>query len=116
VQGLVELAHTAGIAPKAPPALLASGIDFVLEGLYAMKKMIRAVDTVLAFQHKRIYMFSYNDKGMAKEIGERIKAKLTQGDYIAKGTGVEFKTYSFPKDARTQEDFLKGCRVFLKED
>jgi signal transduction histidine kinase len=84
--------------------------------LNAMKKMIRAVDTVLAFQHKRIYMFSYNDKGMAKEIGERIKAKLTQGADIAKGTGVEFKTYSFPKDARTQEDFLKGCRLFLKED
>jgi signal transduction histidine kinase len=84
--------------------------------LYALKKMIRAVDTVLAFQHKRVYMFSYNDKGMAKEIGERIKVKLTQGAYIAKGTGVEFKTYSFPKDARTQDDFLKGCRLFLKDD
>ena len=35
VQGLVELAHAAGIPAKASPQLLASGIDFVLEGLYA---------------------------------------------------------------------------------
>jgi len=42
VQGLVELAHAAGIPAKAPPALLASGVDFVLEGLYAMKKIGRS--------------------------------------------------------------------------
>jgi magnesium chelatase subunit I len=41
VQGLVELAHAAGIPPKAAPQLLASGIDFVLEGLYALKKISR---------------------------------------------------------------------------
>jgi magnesium chelatase subunit I len=41
VQGLVELAHSAGIPHKASPQLLASGIDFVLEGLYAMKKISR---------------------------------------------------------------------------
>src|SRR5688572_1743473 len=41
VQGLVELAHAAGIPPKAPAGLLASGVDFVLEGLYAMKKIGR---------------------------------------------------------------------------
>src|SRR6185295_15796659 len=41
VQGLLELAHAAGIPPKAAPQLLASGIDFVLEGLYAMKKISR---------------------------------------------------------------------------
>jgi magnesium chelatase subunit I len=41
VQGLVELAHAAGVAPDAPPSLLASGIDFVLEGLYALKKINR---------------------------------------------------------------------------
>jgi magnesium chelatase subunit I len=44
VQGLVELAHAAGIPSKAPPALLASGVDFVLEGLYAMKKIGRSED------------------------------------------------------------------------
>jgi magnesium chelatase subunit I len=42
VQGLVELAHAAGIPAKASPQLLASGVDFVLEGLYAMKKIGRS--------------------------------------------------------------------------
>jgi magnesium chelatase subunit I len=42
VQGLVELAHAAGIPKKASPQLLASGVDFVLEGLYAMKKIGRS--------------------------------------------------------------------------
>jgi magnesium chelatase subunit I len=42
VQGLVELAHAAGIPAKASPALLASGVDFVLEGLYALKKIGRS--------------------------------------------------------------------------
>jgi magnesium chelatase subunit I len=41
VQGLVELAYAAGIPQKASPQLLASGVDFVLEGLYAMKKISR---------------------------------------------------------------------------
>jgi magnesium chelatase subunit I len=44
VQGLVELAHAAGIPAKSSPQLLASGIDFVLEGLYAMKKIGRSDD------------------------------------------------------------------------
>jgi magnesium chelatase subunit I len=42
VQGLVDLAHAAGIPQDASPQLLASGIDFVLEGLYAMKKIGRS--------------------------------------------------------------------------
>src|SRR5436853_466584 len=42
VQGLVELAHAAGVKPDASPALLAAGIDFVLEGLYALKKIGRS--------------------------------------------------------------------------
>ena len=41
VQGLIELAHRAGIAPDAPAPLLAAGIDFVLEGLYSQKKIGR---------------------------------------------------------------------------
>jgi magnesium chelatase subunit I len=41
VQGLVELAHRAGIAPDAPVPMLAAGIDFVLEGLYSQKKISR---------------------------------------------------------------------------
>jgi magnesium chelatase subunit I len=42
VQGLHDLAHAAGIPKKASPELLASGIDFVLEGLYALKKIGRS--------------------------------------------------------------------------
>ena len=42
VQGLVELAHLAGIPPKAPAQLMAAGVDFVLEGLYALKKISRS--------------------------------------------------------------------------
>jgi len=42
VQGLVELAHAAGIPQPASAPLLASGVDFVLEGLYATKKISRS--------------------------------------------------------------------------
>ena len=42
VQGLRELAQAAGIPAEAPAPLLASGIDFVLEGLFAMKKISRS--------------------------------------------------------------------------
>ena len=44
VQGLVELAHTAGIPRNASKPLLAAGIDFALEGLYALKKISRSDD------------------------------------------------------------------------
>jgi magnesium chelatase subunit I len=42
VQGLVELAFAAGIPTQASGPMLASGIDFVLEGLYATKKISRS--------------------------------------------------------------------------
>jgi magnesium chelatase subunit I len=42
VQGLVELTRAAGIPKNASPSMLASGIDFVLEGLYATKKISRS--------------------------------------------------------------------------
>jgi magnesium chelatase subunit I len=42
VQGLVELAYAAGVPTQASDPLLASGIDFVLEGLYAIKKISRS--------------------------------------------------------------------------
>ena len=42
VQGLIELAHAAGVPKEASPQLLASGVDFVLEGLYALKKIGRS--------------------------------------------------------------------------
>jgi magnesium chelatase subunit I len=42
VQGLVELAFAAGVPRQCSEPLLASGIDFVLEGLYATKKISRS--------------------------------------------------------------------------
>jgi magnesium chelatase subunit I len=44
VQGLIDLARTSGIPRNAPAPLLAAGIDFVLEGLYATKKISRSED------------------------------------------------------------------------
>jgi magnesium chelatase subunit I len=41
VQGLPDLARVAGVAPDAPAPLVAAAIDFVLEGLFAMKKISR---------------------------------------------------------------------------
>ena len=42
VQGLIELAEHAGVAPDAAPAALASAVDFILEGLYALKRIGRS--------------------------------------------------------------------------
>jgi magnesium chelatase subunit I len=42
VQGIVELAEKAGLRGGAPAPLVASAIDFVLEGLYAQKKISRS--------------------------------------------------------------------------
>ena len=42
VQGLRELAEKAGAAPGAPAPTVAAAIDFVLEGLYAQKKISRS--------------------------------------------------------------------------
>ena len=42
VQGLVALAHSAGVAKDASAPVLAAGIDFVLEGLYATKTISRS--------------------------------------------------------------------------
>jgi magnesium chelatase subunit I len=42
VQGLVELAEHLGVKADAPPPVLASAVDFILEGLYAQKKITRS--------------------------------------------------------------------------
>ena len=44
VQGLHELSTTAGVPARAPAPLRAAAIDFVLEGLYAQKKISRSDD------------------------------------------------------------------------
>ena len=41
IQGLRELAGHAGVKKKDPPPALAAAVDFVLEGLYAQKKISR---------------------------------------------------------------------------
>jgi signal transduction histidine kinase len=84
--------------------------------MYALQKMVRSVDSIIPFQQNKVYIFSFNEKKLAKEIGERIRVKLTQGGYVPKGIDVQFRSYSYPKEAPTQEDFLKGCRLLIKED
>ena len=42
VQGLVELAEHLGLKTDSPPPILASAVDFILEGLYAQKKITRS--------------------------------------------------------------------------
>jgi magnesium chelatase subunit I len=44
VQGLRELAEKAGAAPGSTAPTVAAAIDFVLEGLYAQKKISRSED------------------------------------------------------------------------
>jgi magnesium chelatase subunit I len=44
VQGLIDLAHRAGLAPDVSTSVLASAVDFVLEGLYSQKKIGRSDD------------------------------------------------------------------------
>ena len=44
VQGLHELSTTAGVPARAAAPLRAAAIDFVLEGLYAQKKISRSDD------------------------------------------------------------------------
>jgi len=41
IQGLLEKTQTLGIKPKDDPALMVSGAEFILEGLYALKKISR---------------------------------------------------------------------------
>jgi magnesium chelatase subunit I len=42
VQGLLGLVHAAGVPKSAAVPMLAAGIDFVLEGFYATKKISRS--------------------------------------------------------------------------
>jgi len=81
---------------------------------YALQKMVRSVDTIVPFPNSLIYIFSFIDEKLAREIGERIEVKLTQGGYVPKGTEVQFKTYSYPQEVGSKEEFLKGCRQLIK--
>ena len=54
VQGLHDLARHAGIPKNAPPAVLAAAVDFVLEGLYAQKKIGRSDDRGYTAPERRV--------------------------------------------------------------
>jgi signal transduction histidine kinase len=82
----------------------------------AVHNMVRTVDTVVPFHKNRVYILTFNEKKLAKEIGKRVQGKLLYGNYLPKKTDVQFKTFSHPQEAPTREDFLKGCRQLLKED
>ena len=91
--------------------------DGVLEAVvYAIRMMVRSMDVLIPFQNSRVYIFAFVDKKLAKEMGERVQTKSVQGGYVPKGINVQFRAYSFPKDARNRDDFLKGCRLYLKEE
>lgn len=83
---------------------------------YAIQKMVRAVDTVIPFPDSLIYLFTFIEAKLAREIGERIRVKLTQGGYLPKGAEVQLKTYTYPQDVVSKEDFLRGCRQLIKAD
>ena len=61
----------------------------------AIQKMVRSVDTVVPAQDHKIYILTFNDKKLAKEIGKRVQGKLTYGSYVPKRTDVQFKTFSY---------------------
>lgn len=86
------------------------------EVVTAIHKMVRSIDSVVPFRNNKIYILTFNDKKLAKEIGKRVQGKLLYGDYISKKTEVQCTTYSFPQEAATRDEFLKGCRALLKED
>ena len=86
------------------------------EVVNAIQKMVRSIDSVVPFRDNNIYVITFNDKKLAKEIGKRVQGKLVYGNYVPKKTEIQCKTYSYPQEAPTREDFLKGCHQFLKED
>ena len=54
VQGLLDLAALAGVPTDAPAPLVAAAVDFVLEGLFALKKISRSDEwTYQATEHPR---------------------------------------------------------------
>jgi len=84
--------------------------------IYALQKMVRAIDTVVPFQRNKICILTFTHRKLAREIGERVQVKLIQGGYLPKKTSAEFKTFSYPEEVPIKEDFLKECHQLLRED
>jgi len=53
IQGLLEKTSTLGIKAKDNPALLVAGAEFILEGLYALKKISRNEELGYYIEHRR---------------------------------------------------------------
>jgi len=82
----------------------------------AVQKMVRTIDTIVPFQNNKVFILTFNDKKLCKEIGKRVQGKLIYNNYVPKKTDVQIKTFTHPQEAPTKDDFLKGCRQLLKED
>ena len=82
----------------------------------AVQKMVRTVDTIVPFQNNKVFILTFNDKKLCKEIGKRVQGKLIYNNYVPKKTDVQIKTFTHPQEAPTKDDFVKGCRQLLKED
>jgi hypothetical protein len=83
---------------------------------YALQKMVRSVDTIIPFQNSMVFIFSFIDDKLARDIGERVQMKLTQGNYIPRGTEVQFRTFTYPSGERSKNDFLRECHQVIKTD
>ena len=83
---------------------------------YALQKMVRSVDTIIPFQNSMVFIFSFIDDKLARDIGERVQMKLTQGNYIPRGTEVQFRTFTYPSGERSKDDFLRECQQVVKTD
>ncbi len=53
IQGLLEKTQVLGMKPKDEPALLVAGAEFILEGLYALKKISRNEELGFHAEHQR---------------------------------------------------------------
>ena len=53
IQGLLEKTQALGLKPKDDPALLVAGAEFILEGLYALKRISRNEELGYHSEHRR---------------------------------------------------------------
>jgi magnesium chelatase subunit I len=53
IQGLLERTQSLGLKPKDEPALLVAGAEFILEGLYSLKRISRSEEMGYHAEHRR---------------------------------------------------------------
>ena len=69
------------------------------------KKWSARSTPLFPFRDNKIYILTFNDKKLAKEIGKRVQGKLVYGNYIPKKTEVQCKTYSYPARSPNEGGF-----------